>query len=353
MNTINFLIITVSTVFLFASCEKKPVVIENSEQPVCVQAEIIQETTITNSIHCSGILSSKQISKLSFKTGGIINRMLVDEGSVVRKGQVLATLDMTEISAQVNQARVASEKAGRDLERAKNLFADSVVTLEVLQNATSAYDAAFETKNIAEFNQRYSQIVAPSNGRIIGKLTEVNELIAPGMPVLIFSEQATDEWIVKAGVSDKDRVAIKIGDNAVLSFDAFRGKEFTAKVTQLSELADQTSGTFEVELTVKPGDTRFINGLVAAVKISSSFTQTVSLLPPNAITEVNGMKGFVYVVNPENATAKKIPVTISYIENNELAILEPISQMGMVITKGATYLEDGSKIKIYEKSINN
>jgi len=338
--------ITATMALFMASCAKQPAVEENREQAICVQAETIKETTMASSFRCSGVLSSKRISKLSFKTGGIINRLLVDEGSIVRKGQVLATLDMTEISAQVQQARVALEKAGRDLERAKNLYSDTVITLEVLQNATSAYDAAFETMNIAEFNLRFSQITAPANGIIISKLAEENELTASGMPVLVFSEQGYDEWVVKTGVSDKDRVAIRKGDQAVIAFDAFQGKEFTGEVTQLAELADQNSGTFEVELTVNPGEARFINGLVATVKINSFTMQTVSLLPPDAVTEANGKTGYVYVVNAENATARKVQVTISSIQNSEIAVFESFNNLGRVVTKGAAYLEDGSRIKL-------
>ena len=346
MKTKQLLWLTALMTLIISSCAKSPVVNKTSEQVICVQAQAVEETTTASSIHCSGMLSSKRISKLSFKTGGIINRMLVDEGSTVKKGQLLASLDMTEILAQVQQARVAFEKADRDLKRIKNLYADSVVTLEVLQNTTSAYDAALETKNIAEFNLRYSQIVAPANGKILSKLAEESELTGPGMPVLVFSEQGTDEWVVKTGVSDKDMVALKKGDKAIISFDAFQGKEFNAQVTQLAESADQNSGTFEVELAVKPVGANFINGLVATIKINSSMKQTVSFLPSEAVTEADGNKGFVYIVNTENETAKKIPITISFIQNNEIAVVEPLNKIGKVITKGAAYLENGSKINV-------
>ncbi len=349
MKTTHFLSIA-TTALIMMSCAKKPDAKGNNEQVICVQAVSIKETIVSKSIVCSGILSSKRISKLSFKTGGIISHLVVDEGSFVKKGQLLASLDMTEISAQVQQARVAFEKAERDLKRSKNLYADSVVTLEQLQNATSAFEAALGTKNIGEFNLRYSQIVAPANGKIISKLAEESELIAPGMPVLVFSEQGNDKWVIKTGVSDKDIVAISKGDKATITFDAFQGKEFTGQVSQLAELADQSSGTFEVELAVKPGDIKFINGLVATIKINSSHSQTVSLLPPDAVTEMDGNKGYVYVVNTNNSTAKKIPITISYIQNSEIAVPEPLNKMGKVIIKGAAYLEDGSKINVESKN---
>ena len=344
MKTTKFLLIIAAISIASASCSKKPATKENSEQSVCVKTETIAETIASMPIHCSGILSSKRISKLSFKTGGIINQLLVDEGSVVRKGQELAKLNMTEISAQVQQARVAFEKAERDMKRVRNLYTDTVVPLEQLQNATSAYQAALETKNIAEFNFQYSRIVAPANGKIIAKLAEENELTGAGMPVLVFSEEGNDDWIIKTGISDKDVVLLNLGDNATITFDAFGSKQFTAKVTQLAQTADPTSGTFEIELAVKPDGYKFINGLVVDVKINSMHTQLVSLVPPDAVVEANGNKGFVYVVDKQNTKARKIPVTIAYMQNSEIAVIEPINKIGRVITKGAAYLEDGVRI---------
>ena len=332
------------TAIIIASCSRTPSAKFKNEKAICVKAETIKDTAVAMSVHCSGILTSKMISKLSFKTGGIIKHFLVDEGSFVRKGQILASLDLTEISARVKQAGLAYEKAERDLTRAKNLYADTVLTLEVLQNASSAYDAALETKNIAEFNQRYSQIIAPEDGMVIKKLAEENELTAPGVPVLIFSKQGSDDWIVKAGVSDKDIILIKKGDKAEVIFDVFNNKKFEGTVTQLAEMPDQLSGTFEVEISIKPDGSKFINGLVASANIISSEMQNVALLPPDAVTEADGKNGFIYTVYDESNTVTKVPVTIAFLQNNRIAVREPINRLGKVITKGAAYLEEGSRI---------
>jgi RND family efflux transporter MFP subunit len=216
----------------------------------------------------------------------------------------------------------------------------------MLQNASSAYDAALDAKNIVEFNLRFSKIYAPAHGRIIKKLAEENEFVPPGMPVLVFSEDGKDEWIVKAGVSDKDRMKINFADPANVSFDAYGDKVFNALVTRLAAIADPTTGTFEIELTIKSEDATFINGLAANVSIQTSAGHLVSLIPPDAITETDGNKGYVYVVNASNMTARKIPVTICFISQNNIAVLEPLNKIGNVITKGAAWLEDGSKIKI-------
>jgi multidrug efflux system membrane fusion protein len=346
MKTISFPIIAIIIAVIFNSCSGETPVATETDEAICVRAENLTETNASVPVQCSGILSSKKMVKLSFKTGGIIAAINVEEGSKVKKGQLIATLDMTEISSQVNQAKLAFDKAKRDLDRVKNLYNDTVATLEQLQDATSAYEAAKENKNIAEFNLRFSSITAPANGRIIAKLAEEYELIGSGMPVVVFSGEGKDEWIVKAGIADKDAISIKKGDKAEISIDAFPDRIFPAIVTQLAESADPLSGTFDVEITVDPQNERFLNGLVAKVKIESMNTQLVTLVPPEAVTEANGRKGFVYVFEKSDTTARKVPVTIAYLQSKSIAIIEPVNKMGLVITKGSSYLEDGTKVNV-------
>jgi membrane fusion protein, multidrug efflux system len=346
MNNKSAFLLSATLTLLLVACSKEVPSTVVNEQVVCVKTEVLPETTAALPVQCPGLLSTKHTVKLSFKTGGIISRIAVNAGSSVKKGQVLATLDMTEISSQVNQAQLAFEKADRDLERLKNLYKDTVATLEQLQDATSAYDAAMESMNIAEFNKRYSSIIAPGDGKIIAKLAEEHELVGTGMPVLIFSQQGNDEWVVKAGVSDKDIIRLKNGDKAVAELDAYPGITFHAVVTQISEAADPMSGTFEIELSVNPGNERLINGLVAKVKIEPQNSQLFTLVPPEAITGADGKKGYVYVVKATDTTAQKVPVTIAYLQNNSVAVIEQVNKLGKIVTKGASYLEDGSKLNI-------
>ena len=84
-------------------------------------------------INATGLVSTENEAKYSFKTGGVINRIFVDEGQFFRKGQLLATLNSTEISAGLMQSNLSVEKAQRDYHRAVNLYKDSVYTLEQLQ----------------------------------------------------------------------------------------------------------------------------------------------------------------------------------------------------------------------------
>src|SRR5262245_23208964 len=96
----------------------------------------------TGIINASGQFTTDDEAMLSFKTGGVIERIFVKEGDAMRKGQMLTTLNLTEINAQVQQAQLAYEKAKRDYQRTMNLHNDSVATLEQLQNAKTGLDLA-------------------------------------------------------------------------------------------------------------------------------------------------------------------------------------------------------------------
>jgi len=101
---------------------------EKSADIVHLVVEPVQNIRIVPSIRSTGKLASEVEFRLSFKTGGIIDEIFVEEGEKVGKGQTLAKLELSEIESRVDQARLSVNKAERDFQRAKNLFQDSVVT---------------------------------------------------------------------------------------------------------------------------------------------------------------------------------------------------------------------------------
>ena len=217
------------------------------ENKVPVKVIKLDKVSVSFPVRTSGSLASKTEMKLSFKTGGIISQIAVEEGQLVQKGQLLARLNLSEVDPMVDQARLALEKAERDLQRAQNLYNDSVTTLEQLQNARTAVDYARSQLKIAEFNLQYSQITAPTNGKILKKLAEEHEMIAPGYPLFLFSSSESD-WVLRTVLSDVDVVKIQGNDSARIQFDAFPGKNYNAVVSEVAKASDPYTGTYKVEL---------------------------------------------------------------------------------------------------------
>src|SRR5919108_2826806 len=126
--------------------------------PIAVRSAPVTNAMVARPIVAAGTVAPKDEISLSFKIGGVIERIAVDPGDVVRAGQVLAPLDLREIDAGLTKARSAAEKAERDLARARRLYADSVVTLAQLQDAETAAELARADRDAAAFNRRYAVI---------------------------------------------------------------------------------------------------------------------------------------------------------------------------------------------------
>ncbi|MBN2814760.1 MAG: efflux RND transporter periplasmic adaptor subunit, partial [Bacteroidales bacterium] len=284
-------------------------------------------------VHASGLILPAHEVKLSFKTGGIIEALYADNGTRVTRGTLLATLNLAEIEAQVNQAESAYAKAERDYARAKNLFRDSVATLEQFQNAETGFSVAKSTLEAARFNLQHSRIYAPENGVILRRLAEEHEVIAPGSPVFIFGITGKN-WKIKAGLADRDYVRVQTGDSAVVTLDAYPGKTFGAVVSQLGEAANPLTGTYETELLLDDKGERLAAGFVANVEIFPSLTADHYLVPVEALVDADGSKGFVFVLT-DSSRVSKTEVEITGITGVWAAVNGSFVQPAEVVTSGA------------------
>lgn len=316
------------------------------EDVIPVKLMPLQQKNMQQVIYASGQFSTDDETNLAFKSGGIINQVLVKEGDAVKKGQLLATLNLTEINAAAEQASLAYQKAQRDYERASNLYKDSVATLEQMQNAKTAMDVAKQQYASAGFNQRYAEIRATRNGYILKKYLNDGQYASAGTPVLQVNGAGETGWLLKAGVSDYQWAAIQVGDKATISTDAAPGKELAATVVRKSEGVDPASGTFIVHLKLndKPA-TAVASGLFGKAAIHPVQSSAAWAIPYDALLDGDASQGYVFVTN-DNKTAQKVKVLVSKIESGKVIIGSGLEQAKSLIVSGSAYLNDGSKINV-------
>ena len=342
---INNIFLYVCFILLSACGNKKKEEVNNtSENEISVRLVTVKKMTSAEAVSASGVVSSSTEARLAFKTGGIIEKMYVNEGDVVKKGQLLAKLNLTEINAQVAQANEGFAKIERDKKRVENLYKDSVATLEQLQNITTAYNVAKQNIEIARFNQNFSEIRATSNGRIVKKIMNEGELVGPGMPLFYITADGAKDWIIKVGVSDKDWVRLKKGDAAQVTIDAFKGETFSASVSNKAPSIDPQSGLYQMELKFNRLPSQLALGLFANVKMQPKLQRTYLTIPIDAIIEGNGNHAFVFVA--EQGKARKINVETVAIQEGNVLIANGLQEGQQVITDGSAYLMDGVAIKV-------
>ena len=298
-------------------------------------------------IHASGKLSSVSEIRLSFKIGGIVDAIYADEGEQVSHGETLASLKLDEIDAQVTRALSGYEKAERDYERAKRLYADSVATLEQVQDAETGFEVAGSALKVPRFNRDHSTIRAPADGRILRRFAEANELVGAGTPIFLFGT-AGNGWTVRVGVVDRDVIRIQIGDSASVSFDAYPGREFAALITEVAETADPLSGVYEVELLIADAGPKLVSGFVAKVDILPADRRSFFVVPIEALVEADGNRGFVYEPSESQDRVVKVPVTVGYVYDGMVAVETGLEGVGEVVTQGAVYLTEDATIRIVD-----
>lgn len=346
MKNIQFTII--ASTLLLLSCGEHPKKSSLIGEPdiIAVETAPLSSYKIPNIVQATGLVSTENEANYAFKIGGVISRIFVDEGQFFHKGQILATLNATEISAGVAQSTLGVDKAQRDYNRALNLYKDSVFTLEQLQNTKTALDLAKKAKEAVAFNEHYAKIYAASDGFVAKKIAQEGEVVGGGMPILMTnSTRSSDDYILKVGVTDLEWTAIEIGQKAEIRLDGYPDQLFEATVSRKLQSADREIGTFQVELKIKLGKEVPPVGMFGKAQIVVSNDRQAIAVPYSSLVEADGDKGFIYTIT-DKGRVKKLPVSILRFENNHVYLRDKLEGVGQIVISNSAFLNEQSIVKI-------
>jgi RND family efflux transporter MFP subunit len=312
-------------------------------EPIAIRVAPVSTEVVAQPVIATGTLGPKDEIPLSFKIAGVVHELRVDAGASVKEGDTLATLELPEIDAAVARARSGTEKAERDLARARRLYTDSVVTLSQVQDANTGAQVAAADLETALFNRRHAVIVAPAGGVILSRRAEPGQLLTSGTTALTFGSHARGA-VIRLGLADRDVVRIHDGDRATVHFDALPDRDFTGRVTEIAAAAEPSTGTYAVEVAL-PEAAGLASGLVGRVEIRPSNGARTTLVPIEALLEADGNEATVYTVDGNQPKAVRHRVTIAFISDDRVAISRGLENVTSVITDGASYLQDGAPVK--------
>ncbi|HCT59109.1 MAG TPA: efflux RND transporter periplasmic adaptor subunit [Gemmatimonas aurantiaca] len=300
----------------------------------------------------TGTFGSRDEIPLAFKIGGVVARVLVDEGATVQRGQLLAALDLREIDAAVTKAQVAVDKAQRDHARLERLAADSVATLSQLQDVTSALDAARADLATARVNREYAIIVAPEAGIVLRRQGTPGSTVAAGQSVLSLGGSQRGR-VLRAGLTDRDALRVRTGDKATVHFDAIPERTFTGNVVLLGRAADARTGTFTVEVSLS-GAEALPNGLVGQLTVQVQPTRSADAntsatrhaIPVDALIEADRDSATVFTVSTAGEPiAQAVRVRVVQLQGDH-ATVDGLDAEARVITRGAPYVAHGARVRI-------
>lgn len=336
-----------SAAVILSSCGKKKAeksaLPESDDIPVKVAAVSSLQTPFK--ILATGLVTTENEGKYAFKIGGVISKIYVHEGQFFKKGQLLATLNTTEIGSGLEQAKLNTEKAGRDYTRALNLYKDSVATLEQVQNAKTALDVAKKAQDAVAFNKQYAAIYAANDGFVAEKIGNEGEVVAAGAPVLSINEsRGNSNYELKVGVTDREWAAITVGQKADVTLDGFPGKTFKATVFRKSQAADNTGGSFQVELKLSLGSLTPAAGMFGKAEIYTGASSKAMVIPYDALVEADGDKAFVFAVSGDHV--KRVPIDIAGFDNKQVYVKSGLENVSDIVVSNSAFLNEQSAIRI-------
>ena len=355
----NKYIISLISLALFAtSCRDgdKKTVADNSPA-VAVTVSSVSSGNSNSFLTTSGKIEAVNSANLSTRMMGFVDRIYVQVGEQVRKGQQLISISNTDLSAklaQVNagitEATAAFNNAEKDFNRFTALFNENSASQKELDDITANYtmakarlEGAKQMKNEVNAQFSYVNIRAPFSGTVTNKFINVGDMANPGMPLL--EVESPGKFQVLAMVPESEILQIK-ADTEVNVILKSLGKIVKGKVVEVSTSAKNTGGQYMVKVILEKTDATVMSGMYATVQFpteSNESTQVV-MLPKKAII-TNGQLTGVYTVSQSNTVLLRW-LRLGRTNGDMVEVLSGMSVDEEYIVSAEGKLYNGAKINI-------
>ena len=268
--------------------------------------------------------------------GNRIKKINVEIGDFVKKGQVLAEMDMT----QLQQAELQLANNEIEYNRLKALYEAGGLSKSDLDAIEMAYKVS---KTAYENLLENSILTSPIDGVVTARNYDVGDMYAMSAPLFTVEQIKPVKLLV--AVSESDYSKIKKGDDAIITADAVPGKTFYGKVTRLYPTVDPSTRTVTVEVQVANNYNTLRPGMFTRVKLNFGTNKSV-VIPDVAVVKQQGSgERFVYVLNSDG-TVNYQPVVLGRRLGAEYEVLEGIQDGAKVVTGGQLRLKDGIKVVV-------
>ena len=347
--------------------------------PVAVEITAIKRAAIRDIGNFTGSLIPKSKFTIAPKISGRLEKLMVNIGDKVKRGQLIAVLDDEEYSQQVIQAqadlKVAQANleeslsslnvAKRELERVQELHKRGIAADSELDSAKGAHTAQDSKHKVAlaqvahrqaalkaaQVRISYTKIRASweteGDFRVVGeRFVDEGALLMMNAPILSILE--IDPLIAVIHITDKDYFRIQKGQSAIISTDALPGKSVSGEIARIAPLLQETSREARIEIEFPNPEELFKPGMFINAQIEYTIHTDTTVIPVSAVVKRDNQQG-IFLADIENKKAQFVPVKIGIADGEQAEIIEPHSLSGFVVTLGQHLLVHESPILLPEE----
>jgi RND family efflux transporter MFP subunit len=285
-------------------------------------------------VYATGNVEPTVMLPVAARSTARLEELKVDEGSIVKEGQLLARLEDEDLRSTLAAARVRAENARQVYKRNTQLLDVSVVSRQEHERSEADLKAAQAEVNRIEAQLGFLTLRAPSAGKIIRRDGEIGELIAANTPIFWLS--ADRQKRITAEVDEEDIFHVAPGQKVLIRADAFPNEIFEGAVQSITPKGDTTARSYRVRISLQ-SDTKLMIGMTAETNIVLRQEQNALLIPTSALSENS-----LWVVEDGRLRRKTVRLGARGAQKSE--VLSGISQTDLIVQTPPSELQEGARV---------
>ena len=307
-----------------------------------VFARKVTYVSANDTILVSGILEADKTVPLSFLVPGKVDHVYVDEGDHVKKGQILAKIEINDYRSHLEIAEAQLFEAQDTYNRMRPLYKDGAIAEKAFIKIKAGLDQAKASRDIVRKKVKDTKLRSPIRGIVGAKNVELGQTIAAGVPV--FTIVKTDRIFARVSVPESEIGKVALGQKAVVTIKALEDSTVEGKVTLIGAMAEPRTRTYTVKIELPNPGYVLRTGMIAEARIVTDKIIEMVTVPGKAIVRDADNLTYVFLVDKEKGRALRQRVFPGSVHRNEIEIKEGLKAEDVVIIAGQHKIADGTPI---------
>ena len=286
-----------------------------------------------------GTVSARTASTVASKLMGVVRAVHVHEGDLVKKGDLLVTIDQRQVQARLEQASANAQIAAKEYRRYQQLLKEQSASQQEFDRAEARYREAQAAADAARVSQKDAMVRAPYDGRVVAKMIEPGDLASPGTPFVTIEQEGL--FCTDLVLPERYIQAIQLGLGVKVVVPAMDNEEFSGEVGRIVPSADARSRSFQIKVRMPEGPD-FKSGMFARVLIPVGGAGRL-LIPHTAIVTEGQLDG-IYVVDDQKIAHFRL-VRTGKVFGDQVEVLSGLNDGQRYVQTVSPKLQNGVKVK--------
>ncbi len=316
-----------------------------SRQAVPVEVTTPYRTELASYVFGNANVEALREVEVVARVQGLLRKMNVEEGDLVRRGQVLAELDQRELLIALDEARARLENTRAIYERSLEMLELELTSQEQVDLAEYNFKTAKSLHDRAMLNLDYASIEAPFAGIITRRLIERGDLIS--VNTVMFQLADTEKLLIRLYVPEKEMGRIDVGDRAVIRTEMYPGRSFAGEVEMISPVVDPATGTVKVTVRVTDGRDELKPGTFCTLYILIETHENALAITRKAlIPETESPEVFVIDASDSTTIVHRRRLEIGITQGDTLEVLSGLDDHTRIVLVGHESLNENTPVRI-------